>query len=212
LPEICNRLLVTASDQVDRLCDALASARLQGRQVIALAAYRRNEGTTTVVLCAAQRLAERGLRIAVVEADPTRGQLAKTLGLEARYGWNAALAGQVPLESVLVQSPSGRLSLLPWSGSEAVTLEGLPDAAMVGEHLSRLAAAHHIVLLDCAALEEQATTNGLVVRCVGKRLDGLVMVHNPNFTSRERIAEVQRRLAAAGVFTLGIVQNLARKR
>jgi len=212
LPEICNRLLVTASDQVDRLCDALASARLQGRQVIALAAYRRNEGTTTVVLCAAQRLAERGLRIAVIEADPTRGQLARTLGLEARYGWNAALACQVPLESVLVQSPSGRLSVLPWSGSEAVSLDGLPDAAVVGEHLSRLAAAHHIVLLDCAALEEQATTNGLLVRCVGKRLDGLVMVHNPNFTSRERIAEVQRRLAAAGVFAIGIVQNLARKR
>ena len=212
LPEICNRLLVNASEQVDRLCDALASARLQGRQVIALAAYRRNEGTTTVVLCAAQRLAERGLRIAVVEADPTHGQLAKTLGLEARYGWNAALAGRLPLESVLIQSPGGRLSVLPWTGSEAVTLDGMPDAAVVGEHLSRLAAGHHIVLLDCAALEEQGTTNGLLVRCVGKRLDGLVVIHNPNFTSRERIAEVQRRLAAAGLFAIGIVQNLARKR
>jgi hypothetical protein len=88
----------------------------------------------------------------------------------------------------------------------------MPDAAVVGEHLSRLAAGHHIVLLDCAALEEQGTTNGLLVRCVGKRLDGLVMIHNPNFTSRERIAEVQRRLAAAGLFAIGIVQNLARKR
>jgi len=165
-----------------------------------------------VVLCAAQRLAERGLRIAVVEADPTHGQLAKTLGLEARYGWNAALAGRLPLESVLIQSPGGRLSVLPWTGSEAVTLDGMPDAAVVGEHLSRLAAGHHIVLLDCAALEEQGTTNGLLVRCVGKRLDGLVMIHNPNFTSRERIAEVQRRLAAAGLFAIGIVQNLARKR
>ncbi len=212
LPETCTRLLTAASEQVDRLCDALSAARLQGRQIIAFAAYRRHEGTTTVLLCAAQRLAERGLRIAIVEADPTAGRLAKTLAVEPGYGWDAVLAGQASLETVLLRSPCKRLSLLPWSGEQAAVLDGLPDSSMVCDHLTKLAAEHHIVLLDGASLEAQGTTGGFLVRCVGKRLDGLVLVHNPNFTSRERIAEVQRRLAAAGVFHIGVVQNLARKR
>ena len=83
-PRLCRRLIARAAEELDRLADALLAANSQGRKVLAMAGCRRGEGATTLLLCAARRLAERGIKPVLVDADLGRPRLAKRLGVQPR--------------------------------------------------------------------------------------------------------------------------------
>ena len=68
-PSGCTRLTMMAADQVDRMADALTRRLEQGQQVVALGGSQRGDGCTTLLLSVARRLAERGLNVAIVDAD-----------------------------------------------------------------------------------------------------------------------------------------------
>ena len=61
----------------DRLADALVAINARGQKVLALGGWYRGEGATTLLLCAARRLVERGIRPVLVDADVRRPRLAK---------------------------------------------------------------------------------------------------------------------------------------
>jgi len=68
-PIVCRRLMARADEEFDRLADAILAMNAQGKKVLAFGSRRRGEGTTTLLLCIARRLAERGVKPALVEAD-----------------------------------------------------------------------------------------------------------------------------------------------
>ncbi len=210
-PRLCRRLAGMAGEELERLARWLEQRTVQGRRVIAFGAYQRGEGATSLLLAAARRLAACGLRVVLVDADFARPQLAARLGLVPQVGWEAVLAGRAALAEAMVESIEDRLVLLPVR--EAFAGAGLPlgHEAAVGRSLEQLAAAVDLVLVDVGPLKERAVAEGLLLRAMGPVLDALVLVENVAAAAKARRAEVQQRLAAAGVPLAGVVENLVRR-
>ena len=53
------------------------------------------------------------------------------------------------------------------------------------------------------------TSGAWLARGLGSRLDAIALVHNVRDTARERLAEIQRCLAATDIAQAGIVENFA---
>ena len=108
---------MVAGEQIDRLADALADGIEQGRQVVAMSGCRRGDGCTTVLLCVARSLAERGHRVAMIDADVDHPLLARRLGLLPESGWEETFSSRLPVEEVIIESVQDRLGVLPLCGS-----------------------------------------------------------------------------------------------
>ncbi len=210
-PRLCRRLAGMAGEELQRLSGWLEQSTAQGRRVIAFGAHQRGEGATSLLLAAARRLGARGLRVVLVDADFSRPQLAGRLGLVPQVGWEAVLAGRAELAEAMIESIEDRLVLLPVR--DAFAGAGLPlgHEAAVGRSLEQLAATVDLVLVDVGPLKERAVVDGLLLRAMGPVLDALVLVENVAATARTRLAEVEQRLAAAGVPVAGVVENLVRR-
>jgi Mrp family chromosome partitioning ATPase len=209
-PDICRRLEVTAGVELQRLAEWLLERRRGGRCVVAVAARRRGEGATTVLLAVAARLAALGARVAMVDGDLGQPQLARRLGLLPAAGWEAVLTGRLPLAEVAVESAENRATLVPTR--EAFGGAGVPlghEAAM-SETLRALAAACDVVLVDVGPLEDSAVVEGVLGRGMAPQLDGVVLVRNVRSTDARQVAEVEAALRSAGIAPLGMVENLVR--
>jgi Mrp family chromosome partitioning ATPase len=210
-PPVCNRLIAAAGAELDRLSDAILAARDQGKRVLAIAGCRRGEGGTTLLLCVARRLTERGLRIAMADADLADPQLAPRLGLQSHCGWESVWARQLPLSEVVVEASDTRLALLPLREPLGVSGGSVYEQSAVAEGLDTLAANYDLVLVDPGPLEDFVGAVGMPAGGIARRLDAVVLVQDVRVTGPERLAEMQRRLAAAGIARVGIVQNLVHR-
>jgi len=207
-PPVCNRLISAAGVELDRLSDAILAARDQGKRVLAIGGCRRGEGGTTLLLCVARRLTERGLRVALADADLADPQLAPRLGLQAHCGWESVWARQLPLAEVVIEAADTRLALLPLREPLGASRGSLDEPAAVAEGLDTLAASYDLVLVDPGPLEDFVGAVGMPAGGIARRLDAAVLVQDVRVTGPERLAEMQRRLAAAGIARVGVVQNL----
>ena len=206
-PGGCTRLSMAAGDQIDQLADALTAGLEQGQQVVAMSGCRRGDGCTTLLLCLARRLAERGLKIAVLDADFDNPLLARRLGLLPEAGWEEVLAARLPVEEVIVESVQDRLAVVPlcgpppWQGRSA---EELPDPATslraLGEH-------YDLVLVDWGEFGDGTQSGSVSIPAIVDGIDAMVLVHNVRFTSPEELDRTRRRVEAAGLVEGGIVEN-----
>ena len=89
--------MARAAEELDRLADALLAAGRQGQKVLAIGGCRRGEGATTLLLCAVRRLAERGIKPVLVDADLGRPRLAKRLGVQPQFGWDETTEAGGPI-------------------------------------------------------------------------------------------------------------------
>ena len=115
-PKRAASIRMAAGAQVDRMADGLAAGVSEGRNVVALAGSRRYQGCTTLLLCAAKRLADRGLSVAMVDADFAHPALAARLGLLPDAGLEAVLADRLPLEEATIESLDDAMAVVPVAG------------------------------------------------------------------------------------------------
>ena len=206
-PGVCCRLGEAAADELDRLADRLADMAARGARVVAIGGCRRGEGATTLLLCAGRRLAERGLRVVMADANLADPQLACRLGLLPQAGWEDVLAGRLPLEEAVIESVGDRLAVLPVGRSSADSGATPEDENRLAESIRTLSADYDLVLLDPGPLEELGTVGASLARGIGNRLDGIALVHHGGVTPREALDEVRRRLAATEIAQVGVVEN-----
>ncbi len=206
-PSGCTRVSMVASDQVDRLADALMTGRERGQHVVALSGCCRGDGCTTLLLCAARRLAERGLNVLIIDADFAGPLLARRLGLVPETGWEEVLAGRLAVGEVIIESIQDRLAVMPLCGSlpsGACPAEGLADPK---SSLRSLREHYDLVLVDLGALGEQAADDNALARPVLDWIDAVVLVHNVRATPQAELHQARDRLRAAGLVELGIAEN-----
>lgn len=196
----CTRLGLAAGLQLDRLADSLAAAIEQDRRVIGLASSRRGEGCTTLALCAARRLAERGRRIVLVDADANRPALARALGVSPETGWEDMLSGRLPLDEALIESIHDRLTILPL---RRPAMPALFQSGKVQAAMDVLRSQYDLVLVDMGALE------GNSLAAAGPWIDGIVVVRDVRATTEAELAVVHDYLAAAELVELGVAENFA---
>ena len=200
--------MARAAEEFDRLADALLAANARGQKVLAMAGCCRGEGATTLLLCAARRLAERGVKLVLVDADLSRPRLAKRLGVELQSGWNEAIR-----RGRDVSRQCGRRG-----GRQQPGPLGDPRAG-VGRrpNARRLVAAGPVPRYPEKPLRNGARRSGaagkhridrrLLGRTVGGKIDAVLLVRNPRITSEARLADVESQLTASAVALAGLIEN-----
>jgi Mrp family chromosome partitioning ATPase len=205
-PRVCRRLIARAAEEWDRLTDALVAARDRGQKVLALAGCQRGEGATTLLLCAARRLAERGVKAVLVDADRLRPRLAKRLGVQPQLGWDETSPAQgKPLDYAVVEATENNLALLSNRPLEEEGLAG--DWSRLASSLETLREHYEMVLVDLGPLENNQPIGEKLSRAAGRSIDAVLLVHNGRITPQKDLREAQRSLTQAGINVAGIIQN-----
>ncbi len=206
-PKAYQKLCRQAHGELDRLAEGLLDVTAGGQKILALGSCQNEEGTTTLVLCAGRLLAERGWRVVLVDANFARPKLAQHLGLAPSSGWEEVLAERLPLEEVVIESVARPLAVLP-------LLESWAEATVPPEYEDRMAAdlrtlaAHYdLVLLDVGSVVDPQGGGRLPIRAIAEPIEAMIMVHRVDRTPEDRLARVQRRMAAGGITQAGTIRN-----
>jgi len=166
-------LRLAAGIQVDRLAAALAEGIAEGRKVVGIGGCRRRQGCTTLLLCAAKRLAARGLKVAMVDADFEQRALASRLGLLPEAGLDAVLSGRTPLEEVAIESMADQMAVVPLA-APCATPPGTPETERVmTAALDALRRCYDLVLVDLGQTGGGAG-DGPSVSCPRSWIDAIV--------------------------------------
>ncbi len=207
-PKVCRRLIARAAEELDRLADALLAASAQGQKVLAIGGCHRGEGATTLLLCAARRLAERGIKPVLVDADLGRPRLAPRLGVQPQFGWDetADEEGRL-LDQAIVEATANNVALLPAREPPADSGRPAGDPSRLPACLEILRNHYDMVLVDLGPLEDAGLADGVSSQTAARMIDAVVLVHNPRITSEEKRTAFEMQLAAAGIAIAGIVEN-----
>ena len=205
-PRLCRRLIARAAGELDRLADALLAANGQGQKVLAFAGCRRGEGATTLLLCAARRLAERGIKPVLVDADLVQPRLANRLGVQPQFGWDETEEEGRSLDQAIVEATANNVALLPVRERSAECQRPAADPAYLPACLNLLREHYDMVLVDLGPLEEAERADGVISR-TARLVDAILLVRNHRLTSAEHLAACQEQLTAAGTVVAGIIEN-----
>ena len=209
-PRVCRRLMARAAEELDRLADALSAANVQGQRVLGMAGYRRGEGATTLLLCAARRLAERGIKLALIDADLTRPRLAKRLGVQPQFGWDEVAANEeASLARAIVEAAANNLALLPLREPSEEAGRCDRDPSRLARCVEILRSRYDMVLVNMGPLEESGRIGGIADWTAAGTIDAVVLAHDQRITTEDELFKVEGQLAVAGIAAVGIVENFA---
>jgi len=208
-PQVCGRMARLAGDQLDGLGEAFLAASARGQKILALAGYRPGEGCTTLLLSVARRLAERGKKVVVVDADLGEPQLASRLALLPEAGWEEVVAGQLDLAEVLIESVADRVAVLPWCGPRSTSGETMLSHPPRPEILEPLRTHYDLILVDLGAIDTGSESHFLPLPSAGQWLDAVVLVHDVRHPAQSQLRRVQEYLATANIPRMGVAENFA---
>jgi Mrp family chromosome partitioning ATPase len=210
-PKVCRRLMARAAEEWDRLADAMLTANARGQKVLAFAGCRRGEGATTLLLCVARRLAERGIKAVLVDADLDRPRLAKRLGVQPQLGWDEIESGQyTTLDQAIVEATANNLALLAIHEPDAAEGHSPGKRTRLTQLTSWIPVLrdHYVmVLMDLGPLEDIESLGDRSFWAADRMLDGILLVHNRHVTSEERLSGIEQQLAATGLAVTGVIEN-----
>lgn len=200
-------LRLAAGIQVDRLADALSSGIAEGRNVTAIAGSGRHQGCTTMLLCVGKRLADRGLKVALVDADFAHPALAANLGLLPEEGFEAVLGGRASLEDVAIESVGDEMTVLPVAAPAAAAAESADGQAAQAAAIDVLRRCYDLVLVDVGEVSGPSAAGSRGGRSVPRWIDAFVLIQDVRSTGQAEVAEILGRAENDGVTSLGVVEN-----
>ncbi|GAB3018454.1 capsular exopolysaccharide biosynthesis protein [Nocardioides flavus (ex Wang et al. 2016)] len=160
------------------------------------------EGKSTVSANIARLVAQAGTPVLLVDADLRRPMLATTFDIDGAVGLTQALAGDVDVRDVIVESGMANLSLLPAGRIPPNPSELLGSLRMkqLVDELSQ----DHLVILDAPPLLPVTDAGLLSALC-----DGALLVQAAGRTQIEQSQQCRRILDQVGGRLLGVVLNKA---
>jgi Mrp family chromosome partitioning ATPase len=207
-PKLCRRLLDRASGELDRLTDAIQSSGRQGNKVLAMGSYQRGEGATSLLLCAARRLGERGVKVVVFDADLDRPKVAKRLGVSSQFGWDETTdSADQSLDQAIVEATADSVAIVPVREPSAESGREPGDPSRLADCLKVLREHYDMVLVDVGPLEDGGLFNLDWGRAAAEWINAVIVVQNPGITTEDDQQSIERKLAVAGVAVVGIVEN-----
>jgi len=151
-PDLIDQLQSAAPAEIATACGQIVGREPHAGKILAITGVDEQAGATTLTLTLARALAGQGCRVALVDADFDQHVLAERLGVRVQDGWEAALAGKMPLEEVCISSLGDGVTLVPLvESSDATATKASLSAAGL---LKRLADEFDVVLIDAGAGSE----------------------------------------------------------
>ncbi len=215
-PAAVIRLCQAAEGPLDAVIDTVALEAAQGRNVVGIGHCRSGDGATTLLLCLARRLAEHGVKVAIVDADLRSPRLARRLGVLAEAGWDDVCAGRISLAEVVIESLHDRIALVPRQeakslppagGGKPISPSGAADAAEAFSPqavVAELRRHYDVVLVDLGHCSKDAPAPALT----GERpwVDRVILVRNERRPRPAEFASALRQLESLGI-GVAVVDN-----
>ena len=173
-----------------------------GGRVYVVSSSVPQEGKTTTSINLALTLAQAGQRVALVDADLRRPQIASSLDLDGAVGLTTVLVGKVHLVDALQDHPASGLTVLT-SGSTPPNPAELLQSHAMGELLYDLRQKYEIVIIDAPPL--LPVTDAALL---GSQADGVLLVVRHGKTTRDQLGVTAERLTSVGARTVGVVLNM----
>lgn len=197
------RLKQRAAAELDCLAHALLALAKQGKTAAGFAASAPGQGITTLLGAVALRLAERGVSVALVDANLDRPQLASELGLLPEYGWERALVSSIPSEELVIESVEQPIALMPLCGK--LDAGGvLQNGGPFQEAMATLREHYDLVLVDLGA-----SGNAPVEPILGT-LDTVLLVRDMRAKASQDVFALYRTLVRSKVHVAGIIESFGR--
>jgi capsular exopolysaccharide synthesis family protein len=158
------------------------------------------EGKTTTALNLAQALAQRKVRVLLIDCDLRKGEVAKAIGIDNSKGLTEVLSGELDVPEVL-RALEPHLWVLP-SGRTLIDPVALLASQEMVVLLERVAARFDFVIIDSPpvlAVTDPAILAGLV--------DGVLLVAASGTTPRGGLIRTKKIMEASGARILGLAVN-----
>ncbi len=117
-PEVCSNLLQLSPQGFDAMAERLFQGPTKHPACL-ITSRHRGEGRKTVICCLAQRLAQQGRKVLLVDADFGKAGLAHSLRLSPVAGWNDVLQNRTAIEESLILSLAEAVTVMPMTRPHA---------------------------------------------------------------------------------------------
>lgn len=205
-PAECGALSRDTSIDWNWFVDHLVMHMGLGQKCIALTSLERGVGRTTVCLTLARKLAARGLRPLVVDADCQQPDLARVCRLEQYAGWGEVMLGEVPLEESLVASIDDGVTLMPWRGTET-RLSQLATSPRVATSFGLLTSHYDMVLIDAPPLPGDEAIGEWIGFAEAIALEAVYVLHDARYAVNPALGSMCEKLRKAGLSVEGLIEN-----
>ena len=166
-----------------------------------------SEGKSYLSINLARALAQRGKRVALVDADLRRSMINSTYGVRFEHdksggsGLSHFLAGMVGMDEVIYQTDITNMLMVP-VGREVPNPLALLSGRHFEELLDTLAKMVDYVIVDAPPV-------GVVIDAaeIAKACDGTLIAVNYNDVSRQELLDVKQQIEQTGCPILGTVLN-----
>ena len=203
-PALCEKLLHDEQSYFAQAGSKIASAVRDGLKSLAITGSRRGEGRTTLALCLARSAAQAGLKVALVDADFARPQLAAALGLEIAASWHEAALGKTSLAEAAIKSLEDNLTVLPLDVSTAATPLSLADPRLT-KTLREAANSFDLLVLDLGPTS--AGSDSLFPADEPPPADAAIVVRDLRYSTSAESQSIGERLSLSGIEAVGIAEN-----
>ncbi|MCS7238181.1 MAG: hypothetical protein NZ899_07930 [Thermoguttaceae bacterium] len=209
-PSAVIRLALAASPAIEAIATKLESSLKGPRRIVGFASGAPAQGTTTLMLAVARHFVLRGENIVLVDAAWHHPVLCQRLGVIPEAGWEAVLAGRLPVPEVTIRSEAEPLLLLPWLGSADSNLMQTSERSLsqvANELLQPLAEKAHFVFVDIGSLDVDKPTSAEPRWEMLGCLTGVIGVWDVRRTDAATRSRWERRVELAGGRLLGTAEN-----
>ena len=182
----------------------LKDASREGLTRLAIVASESGEGCTTLAVCLARAAAAAGARVALMDANFRRPELAELFGLDFAHSWHEALDGHLPLSEASVVSLADELTLIPLTFDPQKTALSWDDARLV-RLLSEARRTFDLILIDLGTPFGGQTEESSADQPAG--FDAAIVVRDVRRVSEKQTLETVARLKNRGVDAVGIAEN-----
>lgn len=200
-PEISNNLLSLSPDGFDAMLERLMGGPTKHPACL-ITSCRRGEGRKIIMSCLARRLAQKGQRVLLVDADFEKAGLAQALRLSPAAGWDDVVRERMPIEEALVESISEPVTVMPMRQGET----GMEMSLLTLVERARFR--WDAILVDAGPMD---TPENLLRDNFWKRLTDAraLVVRNVRGTEVASAMQVGRHLESLGIRNWFIAENFA---
>jgi exopolysaccharide transport family protein len=171
-------------------------------KIIMITSARPQEGKTTTSINTAIVLAQKGVRVLLIDGDLRRPSVHKTLGMGPRSGLSNVLTGSVTLEQVITRSPIlANLFVLP-AGTPPPNPAELLASSHMRDLLTDLRDKYDHIIIDTPPT--LSVTDAVVL---SQRVDAIILVIRSSKTTKQALRRARDILMQVNARITGVLLN-----